>query len=264
MPVQPSLIISTRDGIRTLTLNRPDRLNALDRDLRQKLVTALEDAAADEAVRVLLLTGAGEQAFSAGQDLNESAALEGAEEGDWIGTWRRFFMAFLTFPKPIVAAVNGVAAGGGLEIAMFADIRLAVPTARFIMAEVNIGLPTLIGSYWLACHLFQSRMLEIVLSGRTLEGREAEDIGLVHRLVEPPRLAAEAQALARGLAEKPPRAMALDIRRFRELRLRDMERAGVFEALVSYQKEAVASGEPQRVMKDFLAERARRKAARKS
>jgi enoyl-CoA hydratase/carnithine racemase len=254
-----SLLVVDKGAVRVLTLNRPARLNALDAGLREKLIDALAGAADDGAVRAVMITGAGDRAFCAGQDLNESSAIDGADEGDWIGTWRRMFMAFLTHPKPIVAAVNGVAAGGGLEIAMFSDIRIAVPAARFIMAEINIGLPTLIGSYFLNVHLHESRMREIVLSGRTIGAEEAHEIGLVHRLAGPDTICDEALAFARDIAAKPPRAMALNIRRFRQGMLEAVERDGVFEALIRYQGEAMASGEPQHVMAEFLAGRARRK-----
>jgi enoyl-CoA hydratase/carnithine racemase len=258
----PSLLVTTEGPVRTLTLNRPARLNALDRELRDALVRELEAAAAEPAVRAMVLTGAGERAFCAGQDLNESSGLADADEAGWIETWRRFFLAFLRHPKPIVAAINGVAAGGVFEIANFADLRLAVPGARFIMAEVDIGLPTLVGSYVLASHVFHSRMVEIVLTGRPLLAAEAAEIGLVHRIVEPDRLEGEAHALALELAAKPPRALALNVEYLRAGWLRAMERDGVFEALVAYQRAAVASGEPQKVMAAFLAERARRRAAR--
>jgi len=259
--ISPSLLVTTEGPVRTLTLNRPARLNALDGELRNALVQELEAAAADPEVRAVVLTGAGERAFCAGQDLNESAGLSDADEASWIETWRRFFLAFLRHPKPIIAAINGVAAGGGLEIAMFADVRLAVPSARLIMAEVDIGLPTLVGSYILESHVFHSRMVEIVLSCRPVPALEAAEIGLVHRIIESDRFAAEVRALALDLAAKPPRAMALNIERLRGGWLRAMERDGVFEALLSYQREAVASGEPQKVMAAFLAERGRRRAA---
>jgi enoyl-CoA hydratase/carnithine racemase len=256
-----TLLVTTEGPVRTLTLNRPARLNALDGELREALIAALGEAAADPAVRVVVLTGAGERAFCAGQDLNESSGLGNADEGGWIETWRRFFLAFLQHPKPIVAAVNGVAAGGGLEIAMLADIRLAMSAARFIMAEVDIGLPTLVGSYILASHVFHARMAEIVLSCRPLPAAEAAEIGLVHRVIEPERFAEEVGALARALAAKPPRAIALNVERLRGGWLRAMERDGVFDALLTYQREAVASGEPQKIMAAFLAERGRRRTA---
>ncbi len=258
----PALLMGDEGAVRVLTLDRPRRLNALDGPLRGALVAALQEAAEDEAVGAVLITGSGERAFCAGQDLNESSTLGGADEGGWIGSWQRMFTAFIGHPKPIVAALNGIAAGGGLEIAMFSDLRVGTPATRLIMAEVDIGLPTLIGSYFLQLHLFESRMREIVLSGRTIEAEEARDIGLLQRVVAPEALQAEALALAGDLAAKPPRAMALTLGRFRQRLLGAIERGGLWEALGRYQGEAMASGEPQEVMAGFLAERARRKEIR--
>ena len=256
------LLAETHGPVRLLTLNRPERLNALDAALRSAVADALGDAAEDPGIRVVVLTGTGDRAFCAGQDLNESAPLGSADEGDWIETWRRLFAAFLDHPKPLVAAVNGIAAGGGLEMAMFADIRVAVPAARFIMAEIDVGLPTLIGGHMLEAHVYHSRMAEIVLSGRPISGEEARDIGLVHHLAEAGCVVDRALDVAHELAAKPPRAMMLNIRRFRALRMQALQRDDVFAALVDYQRESMASGEPQRVMAAFLAERERRKSTR--
>ncbi len=252
----------THGPVRLLTLNRPERLNALDAALRSAIAEALGDAAEDPDIRATVLTGAGDRAFCAGQDLNESAGLDSADEGGWIETWRRFFTAFLDHPKPLVVAVNGVAAGGGFEMALFADIRVAAPGARFIMAEIDVGLPTLIGGYTLEAHVLHSRMAEVVLSGRPIDSEEARDIGLVHHLAETGRAVDRALEVAHELAAKPPRAMMLNIRRFRALRMQALERGNVFAALVDYQRQSMASGEPQRVMADFLAERERRRSTR--
>jgi enoyl-CoA hydratase len=257
-----ALLVRRDDAVTVLTLNRPDHMNALDTSLRGALVAALEAANGDPGVRAVLITGSGDRAFCAGQDLNESASLADAAQGDWIGSWDRFFAAFRDFGKPLVVAQNGVAAGGGFELAMLADLRLAVPGSRLIMAEIDVALPTVLGSHYLAAHAFESRMREIVLTARPVSAEEAHDIGLVHELVPADRLLGRALERARELAAKPPVAMALNVRRFRELRRRAMERDGVPEALRRYQSEAVASGEPARVMAAFLEERARRRRAR--
>jgi enoyl-CoA hydratase/carnithine racemase len=256
-----SLLVQTAEGVAGCTLNRPSCLNALDRGLRDAIIATLARLAADPAVRVVTFTGAGERAFCAGQDLNESAGLGDAAEGDWIGSWRRFFDAFLDFPKPMVAALNGVTAGGGLEIAMMCDLRIAVPEARLIVAEIDVGLPTVLGGHWLSALVFDSRACELVLSGRSVPASEAHQMGLVHELVPGNALASRTRSLAAALAAKPARAMALNVARFRSLRREAMERDRVYEALQSYQREAVASGEPGRVMKEFLAARARRRSS---
>lgn len=255
-----SLEVETIGSVRRLTLNRPARLNALDAALRRGLAEALGAAAADGGVRAVIITGAGDRAFCAGQDLNESEQLGDENSADWLESWRSFFDAFADFPKPLVAAVNGVAAGGGFEIAMLAHLRIAAPEARFLMAEINIGLPCIVGSFLVQQHLFFSRMVEILLSGRSLDAREAREIGMVHRIAPRGRLEATALAAAEELAAKPPVAMRLNIQRFNALRRASMTKLGVEEALHRLHSEALQSGEPQQVMAEFLAERARRRA----
>jgi enoyl-CoA hydratase/carnithine racemase len=142
---------------------------------------------------------------------------------------------------------------------MFGDIRLAVPTARFIMAEIDIGLPALFGSYCLAQDVLWSRAVDIVLGGRAIEAEEARRMGLIHEIAEGAVLASRSREVAQELAAKAPHAMRLNIQRLRHMRLGEMERDGVFEALVAYQREAIASGEPQKVMAEFFAKRAARR-----
>jgi enoyl-CoA hydratase len=254
-----SLMVSDEGPVRILTLNRPRQLNALSGELRHSIVRALCQAKNDDAVRAVVITGAGDRGFCSGQDLTESVEIEPSDGREWQGTWKEYLLGFLHFPKPLVAAINGVAAGGGLVTALLCYIRLAVPRARLVMIEINIGLPSLLGSFLLAQELFWSRALEIVLGGRDIEAREAKHMGMVHDIVEPDELAARSLALARELAAKPPHAMRLNIQRFRHLRRRAMEENKVFEALEAYQDESIASGEPQREMANLLAQRAARK-----
>ncbi len=248
-------------GVTTLTLNRPSRLNALDLGLRHALADALQEAAGDSETQVLVITGAGERAFCAGQDLAESGDVGEARSRAWIGSWDRMFQAFLELPKPVIAALNGVTAGGGLELAMHCDLRVASEHARLIMAEIDVGLPAMTGSDWLSAHVFDSRMLEVVLTGRPVPADEALRIGLVHRLAAPGALRAAARALADELATKPARALGANVRRLREVRARQMERTRLMAEMRRYQVEAMAGGEPQRLMQAFLAGRAARRNA---
>jgi enoyl-CoA hydratase/carnithine racemase len=252
-------MVSDEGPVRILTLNRPRQLNALSAELRHSIVKALNQAKDDDTVRAVMITGAGDRGFCSGQDLNESAELDASQGDEWQGGWKDYLHGFLQFPKPLVAAVNGVAAGGGFVTALLCDIRLAVPGARLIMLEINIGLPCLLGSFLLAQEMFWSRAKETVLSGREIEAGEAKRMGIVHDVVEPDELTTRGLALARQLAAKPPHAMRLNIQRFRYMRRRAMEENQVFEALEAYQGEAIASGEPQRVMAEFLAQRAARR-----
>ena len=238
-----------------MTLSREARLNALNTATRARLCEVMEAASSDDGVAVIVLTGAGERAFCAGQDLNESAALS-AEAGEaWMATWSRFFESVSSCTKPIVAAVNGVAAGAGLQLALMADLRIAVPEARLLMAEVNVGLPAIVGAYLLNLHLGQSRMRELVLTGRAMSAEEALTAGVVHRIVPRAGLADAAMGVAQDLADKPPTARRLTLGN-----LRLALRAGLAEAEAaaeSYQTRAIATGEPQAAMAGFLNRRDR-------
>ncbi len=241
------------DRVAVLALDRPNVLNALDTATRLAVVDALDACALDPAVAAVVMTGTGDRAYCAGQDVRESAALAPDDGPRWMASWEAYFAAVSSFPKPIVHAVNGVAAGGGLETLFMGDVRLAVPGARFVMAEIDIGLPAIVGSALLLAHVGLSRTTELVLSGRTFGAEEARHAGIVHEIVAPDRLMARARGRAAELAGKPPFALALDLREFRaQLRriLGEAERAAV-----AFQSEAIATGEPQRAMARFLERR---------
>ena len=245
-------LVVERDGnIAVMALNRPAALNALDTATRLAVCSALERLAADREVAAVVLTGTGERAFCAGQDVRESEAL-GRDDGPrWMESWTAYFTAVSSFPKPLVHAVNGVAAGAGFETALMGDVRVAVPHARFIMAEIDIGLPAIVGGFLLKTQLGLSRATEMVLSGRAMPAVEARHAGIVHDIVAPADLLAHAKARAHALAAKPPVALALTLRQFREQFRRGL---GEAEAAASvYQSEAIATGEPQQAMARFLA-----------
>ena len=244
-----------RDGaVFQVILDRPQRLNALDGALRLGIAETMHVASSDDSVGAIVITGRGDRAFCAGQDLNESAEL-GAEAGPaWMETWKRFFAGISGCTKPIVAAVNGTAAGAGLQLMLMADVRLAVPGARLLMAEVNVGLPAIAGSCLLDIHLGQSRMRDLVLSGDAFTAEQAKSWGLVQEICPREALSTRAREMATVLAGKPPLAMKLTVgflrNRLRE-RLAEAERAAA-----AYQSEAIASGQPQRAMQQFLAAKA--------
>jgi enoyl-CoA hydratase len=191
-------------GVR-LTLNRPDKLNALSAELRDELRAAVEDASADPAVRVVVIAGAG-RAFCSGYDLSEAAPTDA-----W--GWRRVLaedvaatLAIWRCPKPVIAQVHGYALAGGLELAMACDLvvaaedaQLGEPEIRFGSAPVTLLMPYLIG---------QKKTRELLFTGDLVDGHEAARIGLVNRAVPPKRLAGEVQALADKLARVPEDVMA--------------------------------------------------------
>ncbi len=207
----PELIrVETQDRIATITINRPEVRNALNSQVVRELTEAFRQLAASDDVGAILLTGAGDKAFVAGADIKEMVGKSGLEMQGFSELGRRLGQAMEGCPKPILAAINGFALGGGCEIAMACDVRIASETAKIGQAEINIGiipgfggsqrLPRLVGPGWAA---------QMVLTGEPVDAATAERIGLVNRVVPGDRLLEETKALARKIVDKGPVALAL-------------------------------------------------------
>lgn len=220
------------DGpVATLTLARPSSLNALDRGLRTELLAAIGDAGRDDAVRVVILTGEG-RGFCSGQDLKErfepGTAAIAREVRD---RYNPIVLGLRRLEKPVIAAVNGVAAGAGVSLALACDIRLAAETASFTLAFARIGLVPDSGASWFLPRLVgYARAAELVFTTDPVGAAEAERIGLVNRVVPGERLLDEARALARRLAAMPPRALAYAKRELERALATDLETALDYEA----------------------------------
>src|ERR671934_1907272 len=205
---------TSRDGaVLTITLNRPDVLNALNAAMQAGLATALKEARADD-VRAVVLTGAG-RGFCVGQDLTEFREASGDIKNRLESTYHPNIRAIRALDKPVIAAINGAAAGAGLSFACACDIRLAADSATFIPAFINIGLiPDSGGTYFVARLLGPARALEWLVSGRRLTAAEAHQWGLVSEVVEADALAPRAAALAAELGASPTRGIAMTKRLF--------------------------------------------------
>lgn len=204
------LRVETVDAVTTLTLDRADSLNSLTLGLKSELLQALKSAGRDRAVRAVVITGAG-RAFCAGQDLRERMEPDAAPLAvELRQRYNPIIIAMRRLEKPIVAAVNGVAAGAGASLAFACDIRLAAPEASFILAFGRVGLVPDSGATWFLPRLVgTAKALEIALTTEPLSAADAERFGLVARIVPADGLLAEAQALAERLAAGAPRAIAL-------------------------------------------------------
>jgi 2-(1,2-epoxy-1,2-dihydrophenyl)acetyl-CoA isomerase len=208
-----SVVVSVEAGIESITLNRPEKLNALNAEMHQRLREALERAADDAQVRAVLLTGAG-RGFCTGQDLAERDVSPGAAPLDLsvsLGShYNPLVRRMRALPKPIVCAVNGVAAGAGANIALAADIVIAARSASFVQAFSKLGLvPDSGGTYFLPRLVGAARAMGLALLAEKLDAEQAEEWGLIWKAVDDERLAAEAQALAAALASGPTRGYAL-------------------------------------------------------
>jgi enoyl-CoA hydratase/carnithine racemase len=203
-----------KDGIATLTLNRPERLNALGDSLRDDLLDAVTRASADHEVRVMIVTGAG-KGFCAGGDVKAmNAAKEDRRERPLIEkiapSRDRTLLAMRDAPQPIIAAVNGAAAGAGMNLALGCDIRIASTAAKFSQAFVRRGLhPDWGGTYFLPRVVGMAKACELIFTGDIIDAAEALRLGLVSQVVAPEALMPTANDLARKIATGPPIAVRL-------------------------------------------------------
>jgi 2-(1,2-epoxy-1,2-dihydrophenyl)acetyl-CoA isomerase len=200
---------TSRDGgVLTITLNRPDKLNAFNQAMHEGLAAALKEAR-DPEVRAVVLTGAG-RGFCVGQDLNEFREAPGDIGARLRGNYHPNVLAIRRLEKPVLAAVNGPAAGAGLSFACACDLRIAADSATFVPAFISIGLiPDSGGTYFVSRLLGPARAFEWLASGRTLTAAEAHAWGLVSEVVEADSLAARAAELAGELAAMPTRGIGM-------------------------------------------------------
>ncbi len=243
------------DAVAIVTLDRPDALNAQTRASRRALLPDLRALAADEAVRCVVLTGAG-RAFCAGQDLREPGALENVDE-----TIRETYIpiveALVGMPKPVVAAINGAAAGAGLSLALACDLRTMADDAVLMMAFSNIALvPDCGGSWLLQRAVGYARALEIAASGRRVGAEEALALGLVQRVVARDEVLPSALATAHELAARPTLALGWTKRLMRASEQSSL--ADVMELEAQLQVAAVASSDHAEGVAAFLEKRAAR------
>jgi enoyl-CoA hydratase/carnithine racemase len=228
------LLLDVKDGIATLALNRPERLNALGDTLREDLHDAVRRAAGDDEVRVMVITGVG-KGFCAGGDVK--AMHEGKEAGTARSVREKMaplrdqvLLALREAPKPVIAAVNGPAAGAGMNLALACDIRLASTNARFGQTFVRRGLhPDWGGTYFLPRIVGMAKAAELIFTGETIDAVEALRLGLVSALYPPEELMPATQALARKIADGPPLAIRLARRALYHNQEVDLRQALEFE-----------------------------------
>jgi len=200
--------IQRDEPIAVITLNRPDVLNAINAAMLDELEGALVGFRRDDGVRVVVLTGAGDKAFAAGADIAELAAQTATSGREFALRGQRVFDLVEGLGKPVIAAINGYALGGGCELAMACTLRLAADTARLGQPEITLGLmPGYGGSYRLARLVGKTKAMELLLTGAPISATEAERIGLVTRVIPAGELMTAARALADKLARNAPIAM---------------------------------------------------------
>ncbi len=206
------ILVTESDGILTITLNRPEKLNSFIGHMRRDLAEALEHAGSERAIRVVIITGAG-RAFCAGGDVEFMAALMARQDSEEfariLGAGRRVILAIRQMTKPVIAAVNGVAAGAGCNLAFACDLRIASTTATFTQSFVKLGLnPDWGGTYFLPRLVTPNKACELFFLGDSINAEEAARLNLVNQVVAWDELGTTTQKLAERLRAAPPIAIA--------------------------------------------------------
>jgi len=203
-----NVIFEKSDGIATVTLNRPEALNAFSKDVIKEILQALEDIRSDENIRVVVLTGAGEKAFSAGADIKAMAGMTALKARELSLMGEQLCVALENLEKPVIAALNGYALGGGLEVAMSCDIRIASENARVGQTEINIGLiPGWGGTQRLTRLIGKTKAKELVFTGRIIDAKTAEQLGILNIVAPQDKFRETVRQFALELASKAPIAV---------------------------------------------------------
>src|SRR5512132_2686444 len=210
MPVgYETLLLERRERVAIVTINRPDKRNALNIKTREEGAALLEELRGDDSVGVVVFTGAGDKAFIAGADIGEFAGRTAMMQRD-VMTGQSLFTAMDTFPKPIIAMVNGYCLGGGCELALACDLRIASDTASFGQPEINLGIiPGGGGTQRLTRLVGEGKSMELILTGDLLDAAHAKEIGLVNDVFPAAELRNRVQAFAVRIAEKSPIALQM-------------------------------------------------------
>jgi enoyl-CoA hydratase len=204
-----SLLTSNEEGIFTVTINRPDKLNALNKKVLDDLEKALEEAYSDETVEAVIITGQGSKAFVAGADIAEF--MDGKDEDGAMMSKRgqQIFLKIENCPKPVIAAVNGFALGGGCELAMACHFRLASDNAKFAQPEVNLGLiPGYGGTQRLTMLVGKGKAMELMMTGAMIDAAEAKNLGLVNYVTSAEELLGKTKEIIKVILKKSPVAIS--------------------------------------------------------
>jgi enoyl-CoA hydratase/carnithine racemase len=249
-----STVLVEQDGaIAVVRLNRPDQMNAVNAAMRRDLPVALARLEGDASVRAIVITGSGDRAFSAGQDLDEAARYTAADVEEWFTHQHGMYASIRNLNKPTVAAYNGVAAGAGYQVGLYCDLRVGYPKLKIGQPEVKAGLGSILGTSQMMWHLPIGLNAQLSLTGEFISGQRAYELGLVNHLVPREEVLRKALGVAAQLASQPPVALRLTKERLRELTQAQFD--DILVAAKKYQKRAYESGEPQQQMAAFLSQR---------
>jgi len=244
------IIFKEKKNIAILTLNREKTLNAWTSIMRKQICQIFSELEKKKHIKAIIITGSGKKAFCSGQDLNEIKNFKSKNVNQWINEFKQVYIAIRSAEIPVIAAINGVAAGSGFQLALLTDIRVSHAKARFGQVEINSGVVSIIGPWIIEKVLGMSKTIELCLTGQLIDGKEAKKNGIVHYLTERDKVMSMSLKIAKQLSDKPEKAMKFTKKRIWEMFKKDMN--DVFEKAKIYHKESFNSGEPQKKSKYFL------------
>lgn len=233
MPQYKNIIYGCEEGIGIVTINRPKALNALNAETVSELDDVFTKIGREENIKVVIVTGAGEKSFVAGADIKEMSCLDAAAGRRWGQDGQAVFTKLENLPQPVIAAVNGYALGGGCELAMACDIRIASVKAKFGQPETGLGItPGFGGTQRLSRLVGKGRAKELLFTADMIDATEAYRIGLVNKVTEPEDLLAEAEKMARRIIKNAPLAVQLTKAAVNNGSQTDLHRGIAYEAEV--------------------------------
>jgi enoyl-CoA hydratase/carnithine racemase len=244
------IIFKEKKNIAILTLSREKTLNAWTSEMRKQICKIFSELKKKKHIKAIIITGSGKKAFCSGQDLNEIKNFKSKNVNQWINEFKQVYIAIRSAEIPVIAAINGVAAGSGFQLALLTDIRVSHSKARFGQVEINSGVVSIIGPWIIEKVLGMSKTIELCLTGQLIDGKEAKKNGIVHYLTERDKVMSMSLKIAKQLSDKPEKAMKFTKKRIWEMFKKDMN--DVFEKAKIYHKESFNSGEPQKKSKYFL------------
>lgn len=251
----PQLDVIKNSGIAILKLNNPAAMNAWTQAMQRDMIVKMNELDADPEVDAIVLTGEGDRAFCAGQDLKEVASFTEDHVEDWLDTFYRIYDAVLSNSKPVIAALNGVTAGSGYQLALLCDVRVAHEGVRIGQPEVKSGIPSITGMYLTWQSVGWSKTAQMMLTGELLTARQAADLGMIAEIVPQDEVLSRSIELARTLAALPKQAFSHTKQRIRATLMPGLEEA--FAAALDADKQAYGDGEPQRTADDFVSKKAK-------
>ena len=244
-----SIIVSNTDQVSLINFNRSERRNAMNQNTRQEVVRIFNDLAEDHKTSAVIISGEN-KAFCAGQDLNEAKDFSLDHIDTWIDEHLKLYRAVISFPKPVIAAIDGCCVGAGLQIALLCDFRIGTPNSFYVMPELNDAIPCILGIWTLWDLIGRGRTTEMVFTNRRVLADEALQWNLINEIVPSSELSAYTIKKAKFLAGKSRLAFYLTKSRVAHLMMRNMEELTAYAKYAHMR--AFASGEPSIAMTDFL------------